>query len=129
MSKMKEFVAFRALVALLEQDGKKHLLEEAYHRCLKQEAMEGTDITNQVKPLYDEYTDEEISAKIAELITPPDITPEVVVIYQSIADLHKACPNHHGDWYFSGMYPTPGGTRVVNRAFVNYMNNSDARAY
>jgi amidophosphoribosyltransferase len=129
MSKMKEFVAFRALVALLEQDGKKHLLEEAYHRCLKQDAMEGTEITNQVKPLYDEYTDEEISAKIAELITPPDITPEIEVIYQSIADLHKACPNHHGDWYFSGMYPTPGGTRVVNRAFVNYMNNSDARAY
>ena len=84
---------------------------------------------NQVKFLYDQYTEEQISAKISELVTPANISPEVQVIYQSIEDLHKACPNNTGDWYFSGNYPTPGGMRVVNRAYVDYMKNNDDRAY
>jgi amidophosphoribosyltransferase len=129
MSKMKEFVAFRALVALLEEEGKSHLLDEAYQRCLQEETKAMDEMTNQVQPLYDLYTDQQISAKVAELITPPDIAPEVQVIFQTIDNVHKACPANHGDWYFSGNYPTPGGIRVVNRAFMNYMTNNDARAY
>src|SRR5690606_32510477 len=129
MSKMKEFVAFRALVELLEEDGKNHLLEEVYQKCLDQENLPVAEMTNQVKLLYDEYTDDEISKKISQLVTPKDIVPEVEVIYQSIEDLHKACPEHGGDWYFSGNYPTPGGTRVANRAFINYMKQNDDRAY
>jgi amidophosphoribosyltransferase len=129
MSKMKEFVAFRALVALLAEDGKMHLMDEVYQRCLEQEKLPIEQVENQVKFLYEQYSDDQISAKISELVTPENITPEVEVIYQSIADLHKACPNNKGDWYFSGDYPTPGGMRVVNRAFINYMKNSDERAY
>jgi amidophosphoribosyltransferase len=129
MSKMKEFVAFRALVELLDQDGKIHLMREVYDRCLEQEKLPIEQMENQVKFLYDKYTEEQISAKISELVTPANISPEVQVIYQSIEDLHKACPNNKGDWYFSGNYPTPGGMRVVNRAYVNYMKNSDERAY
>lgn len=129
MSKMKEFVAFRALVALLHEDGKAHLMDEVYQKCLEQENLPIEEVNNQVKALYAHYTDEQISAKISTLVTPENITPEVQVIYQSIEDLHQACPNHHGDWYFSGDYPTPGGMRVVNRAYMNYMKNSDERAY
>lgn len=129
MSKVKEFVAFRALVELLKQDGKSHMMQEVYDKCLEQEKLPIEQMTNQVKLLYDQYTDEQISAKISELVTPEDIIPDVQVIYQSIEDLHMACPNHKGDWYFSGNYPTPGGVRVVNRAFMNYMKNSDERAY
>jgi amidophosphoribosyltransferase len=129
MSKMKEFVAFRALVELLHEDGKAHLMDEVFQKCQEQESLPIEQVTNQVKALYAHYTDEQISAKISSLVTPENITPEVQVIYQSIADLHVACPNHHGDWYFSGDYPTAGGMRVVNRAFMNYMKNSDERAY
>lgn len=129
MSKMKEFVAFRALVELLDQDGKMHLMQEVYERCIEQEKLPIEQMENQVKFLYDQYTEEQISAKISELVTPENISPDVQVIYQSIEDLHKACPNNKGDWYFSGNYPTPGGMRVVNRAYINYMKNNDERAY
>lgn len=129
MSKMKEFVAFRALLELLKEDDKSHLLDEVYQRCLEQEALPIEEVTNQVKFLYDQYTDDQISAKISQLVTPDNIKPEVQVIYQTIDHLHEACPDHKGDWYFSGHYPTPGGRRVVNRAFINFMKNSDDRAY
>lgn len=129
MSKMKEFVAFRALVELLEEDGKSDLLDEALKCCLEEENKPVHEMQNKVQSLYANYTDDQISAKISQLVTPENIAPEVQVLYQSIEDLHKACPNHHGDWYFSGNYPTPGGVRVVNRAFINYMINNDERAY
>lgn len=129
MSKMKEFIAFRALVALLEEDNKTHLMQEVYERCLEQEKLPIEQMTNQVQYLYSQYTEEQISAKISQLVTPDNILPKVEVIYQTIEDLHMACPQNHGDWYFSGNYPTYGGTRVVNRAFINYMNNNDERAY
>jgi amidophosphoribosyltransferase len=129
MSKMKEFIAFRALVALLEEDNKTHLMQEVYERCLEQEKLPIEQMTNQVQYLYSQYTEEQISAKISQLVTPDNILPKVEVIYQTIEDLHTACPENHGDWYFSGNYPTYGGTRVVNRAFINYMNNNDERAY
>ena len=129
MSRMKEFVAFRALVELLERDGKEELLGAAYERCLAQKELPKEEIKNEVAFLYDQYTQEEISAQIAKIITPVDIEPEVQVIYQSIEGLRTACPNNNGDWYFSGEYPTPGGNKVVNQAFMNYMEKSDRRAY
>jgi len=129
MSKMKEFVAFRALVELLKQDGKSHMLNEVYDLCVEEEKLPIEEVENKVSVLYDQYTEEQISAKISELITPENISPKVEVIYQTIENLHIACPNNKGDWYFSGNYPTPGGKRVVNRAFMNYMNNNDGRAY
>lgn len=129
MSKLKEFVAFRAMVKLLDETGQNHLLQEAYERCKAQENKPAEEITNEVQSLYDVFTYEQISDKIAEIIKPEGIKPEVKVIYQTIEDLHKACPNNKGDWYFSGNYPTPGGNRVVNKAFINYMENNNMRAY
>lgn len=129
MSKMKSFVAFNALVALIKETKQEHLLEKAYDRCIAEEDKPIDEIINQVKPLYELFTYEQISQKIAEIVTPPNINCEVSVIYQTVENLHKACPQNLGDWYFTGDYPTAGGTRVVNRAFINYMNNSDERAY
>lgn len=129
MSRMKEFVAFEALLALLEETNQEYLLEEVYERCKIEECKPRSEMTNQVSTLYDHFTYEEVSAKIAQILTPKGIKPEVEVIYQTIEDLHKACPNNNGDWYFSGNYPTPGGNRVVNRAFINFMEKSEARAY
>lgn len=129
MSKMGEFVAFRALVALLKENGKEQLLKDTYERCKAQDHLQKEEITNEVAALYDEFTYEEVSAKIAEIITPPNIKPKVEVIYQTIEALQQACPNNNGDWYFSGNYPTPGGNRVVNRSFIYYMEGRNERAY
>ena len=129
MSKMKSFVAFNALVALIKETKQENLLDDAYERCLIEEEKPIEQITNQVQPLYDLFTYEQISAKIAEIVTPKGPMPEIEVIYQTVDNLHKACPDNNGDWYFTGNYPTDGGTRVVNRAFINYMNKSDVRAY
>ncbi len=129
MSKMKDFVAFRALVELLEDTGQTYLLDEAYQNCKRQLKGKSDNIINGVVPLYDLFTQDEISAKIAKIVTPEDIHCEVEIIYQTIDGLHNACPNHKGDWYFSGDYPTEGGHKVVNRAFVNYMEGKDVRAY
>ncbi len=129
MSKMKDFVAFRALVELLKETKRAHLLEETYQRCKAQANLPKEEMKNEVQALYALFTDEEISDKIAEIVTPDGITAEVKVIYQSLEGLHNACPDHLGDWYFSGNYPTPGGNKVVNRAFINYMEGRDERAY
>ncbi|MEQ8553492.1 MAG: amidophosphoribosyltransferase [Cyclobacteriaceae bacterium] len=127
MSKMKEFVAFRAVVALLKEQGMESKLDEVYEKC---KASAGNPITvNYVKELYDPFTEEEISKKIAQIVKPKDMKAEVEVIYQTVANLHKACPNHLGDWYFTGDYPTPGGNMVVNNAFMNYMKGITVRAY
>ncbi len=129
MSKMKDFVAFRALVALLQEHGKEGLLAETYERCKAQLALPVDQIRNEVKLLYDHFTTEEISRKIAEIVTPEGLAMEVEVIFQTLEGLHAACPQHRGDWYFSGEYPTPGGNKVVNRSFINYMDKRDERAY
>ncbi len=129
MSRMNDFVAFRAMVSLLKSDRKEHLLQEVYQKCKAQQDLPKEEMVNHVKELYDLYTDEQISRRIAEIVTPDDIHAEVDVIYQSIENLHEACPNHLGDWYFSGDYPTPGGNKVVNRAFINFMEGNSARAY
>jgi amidophosphoribosyltransferase len=129
MSKMKDFVAFQALVDLLTDTGREELLETAYQRALQSLNKPAEAVHNEVKPLYDLFTDEQISARISEIVTPKNIKPEIQVIYQNIPALHLACPKHTGDWYFSGNYPTPGGNQVVNRAFVHYMHKSEERAY
>jgi amidophosphoribosyltransferase len=129
MSKMKEFVAFRALVALLEETGQSHMLESTYLRCKEQQHKPKEEIKNELIALYDMFSYEQVSKKIAQLLTPPGLEAEVQIIYQTIEGLHDACPGHRGDWYFSGKYPTPGGNRVVNTAFINFIENKDVRAY
>lgn len=129
MSKMKEFVAFRALVELLKENDKSKLLQKAYERCKAQCKLPKEEIKNEVAALYNEFSYEAVSKKIAEIITPSSIKLKVEVIYQTIDGLREACPNNNGDWYFSGNYPTPGGNRVVNRAFINYIEGKDVRAY
>lgn len=129
MSRLKDFVAFQAMLELLKDRKKEHLLQEVYQKCKAQENIPKEDVVNHVKELYDLFTDDEISDKIAQILTPEDCNAEVKVIYQSIDNLHKACPNHLGDWYFSGNYPTPGGNKVVNKAFINFMEGNSARAY
>ncbi len=104
-------------------------MQEVYRQGKDPNPLPADKTVNLVKQLYDQYSDEAISCKIAEIVTPEDIKPKVDVIYQTIEGLHKACPNHLGDWYFSGDYPTPGGNQVVNRAFINYMENRNERAY
>ncbi|MDZ4845617.1 MAG: amidophosphoribosyltransferase [Chitinophagales bacterium] len=129
MSRMKDFIAFRAAVVLLEERNMDELLDEVYEKCKEEQALPAAEVTNHVKKLYAQFSDEEISAKIAQIVKSDYINAEVQVIYQTIENLHKACPNHTGDWYFSGNFPTPGGNKVVNRAFMNYMEGKDARAY
>ncbi len=129
MSRMNEFIAFRALVELLKDSNQTYLLEETYQKCLKQENLPNDQIVNEVKKLYDIFDYETISNKIAKLVTPEGIKSKVSVIYQTVENLHKAIPNHIGDWYFTGNYPTKGGNRVVNKAFINYMKGNDNRSY
>ena len=129
MSKMNEFCAFRALIDLLEENNKEDLIEEVYQKSKAQEGIPDEEVVNYVKDLYAEFTYDQISARITKLLTPPDIIPEVEIIYQTIDNLHIACPDNNGDWYFSGNYPTPGGNRVVNKSFINYIEKSNARAY
>ena len=129
MSKMKDFIAFRALVSLLKKQGRDNLLDEVYEKCKRQMQQPQQEMVNEVKSLYDLYTDEEIADEVSLLVKDDSVKAEVQIIFQTIDDLHKACPEHLGDWYFSGNYPTSGGNKVVNRAFINYMEGKDVRAY
>lgn len=128
MSRMAEFCAFRAAIALIQERGMGDLITSTYKKCKAQEDWKKEDVENYVKEIYAPFTDEEISDKIAEMITGPEIKAEVKLVYQSIEGLHNAIPNHPGDWYFSGNYPTPGGNKMVNQAFINwYEGNPDKR--
>ena len=128
MSRMAEFCAFRAAIALIQERGMGDLITSTYKKCKAQEDWKKEDVVNYVKEIYAPFTDEEISNKIAEMITGPEIKAEVQLVYQSIEGLHNAIPNHPGDWYFSGNYPTPGGNKMVNQAFINwYEGNPDKR--
>jgi len=129
MSRMQGFVAFKALVALLHESGQEHLLNETYKQCKADMKLPVEQIQNRVSALYDLFPYEEVSAKIAEIVSPKDIKPKVEVIYQTLEGLHQACKAHSGDWYFSGEYPTPGGNKVVNRAFMLFMEGKNERAY
>lgn len=129
MAKLEGLVAFRAALALLKERNLYHIVEEVYQKSKEQETYKDVDVVNFVKEIYAPFTDEEISDKIAEMLTPDGTKAKVKVIYQSVEDLHKACPKNLGDWYFTGNYPTAGGNRVVNRAFMNFYEGKDARAY
>jgi amidophosphoribosyltransferase len=129
MSKMGQFVAFEAAIQLLHERGLKHIIDEVYEKCKASLLLPKEQIVNHVKDIYRPFTQEEISAQITKIITPKDTVAEVEVIYQTLDNLHIACPNHTGDWYFSGNYPTPGGNKVVNKAFVNWKEGSNQRAY
>jgi amidophosphoribosyltransferase len=124
MSKMREFIAFRAVLSLLKETKQENILEDVYQKCLNTDNSE-----NHVKEVFAPFSYEQISAKIAELIKTDSINAEVEVIYQTVDNLHKACPQHLGDWYFTGDFPTLGGNKVVNRAFVNFMEGKEVRAY
>ena len=129
MSKMGDFIAFKAAIELLKESGREGLLTDLYDKCKEWHESNVLDTENLVRMLYKPFTPEEISAKIASLITPDDISIPVDVIYQKIETLHEACPGNKGDWYFTGNYPTPGGNRVCNRAFMNYMEGKNVRGY
>ncbi len=124
MSRMDEFVAFRAAIALLKERGMEQVLKETYSLCKDRENKPKEQLENYVKKIYEPFTDEEISEKIVQLLTPECVKTEVCIVFQTIEGLHRACPEHRGDWYFSGNYPTPGGTRFVNRAFIRYMEEN-----
>ena len=121
MSRMNEFIAFKAAVALLKERGMESVITEAYWKAKKQQAKEEGTIVNYVKEIYAPFTDEEISAKMVDLLTPAGTRAKVEIVYQTLEGLHASCPNHPGDWYFSGDYPTQGGARMVNNAFIHYM--------
>lgn len=129
MAKLGDFVAFQAAISLLKESGRDGLIQEVYKKCKDQERLPKGEIKNFVKEIYEPFSAEEISNKISELLTPKDINAEVKIIYQSLEGLHKAIPNHKGDWYFSGNYPTPGGNKVVNKSFIYYVEGKNKRAY
>ena len=129
MARMGDFVAFRAAVELLKERGQEDLIQEVYKKCKAQEQMPDAEVQNFVKEIYDPFTAQEISDKIAQILTPEGVKAKVSIIYQDIKDLHESCPSNPGDWYFSGNYPTPGGNRAVNRSFIYYVEGRKERAY
>jgi len=129
MSKMKEFVAFRAVLALLHETQQENLIDEVFELCIQAQQSNTMHEENFIKRLYQPFSSKQISDKIAEIITPKNSVARISVVYQTIENLHAACPGHLGDWYFSGNYPTPGGNGVVNQAFINFMENKSVRAY
>lgn len=120
MSRMGEFIAFKAAMALLKERGMEYVIQDVYERCKAQDSLPKEEVVNYVKDIYAPFTDEEVAAKIAELLTPDGTHAEIEIVYQSVEEMHKAIPDHPGDWYFTGNYPTPGGNRLVNKAFINY---------
>ena len=129
MAKLGDFIAFNAVIELLKDNKQEDFIEKTYQKCKHQEQFKKEDMKNYVKEIYKTFSAEEISTKIAELLKPKNSTAEVIIIYQSIKDLHLSCPNHTGDWYFTGDYPTPGGIKVLNNAFINYIEGKNKRAY
>jgi amidophosphoribosyltransferase len=129
MAKLEGLVAFKAALALLKERNLYHIVDEVYIKCKAQENFLDSDVVNYVTAIYEPFTAQEVSDKIAEMLSSPEIKAEVKIIFQTVEDLHIACPKNLGDWYFTGDYPTPGGNRVVNRAFMNFYEGKDARAY
>ncbi len=129
MAKLGDFIAFKAAIELLKNTHQENIINEVYRKCKQQENLHPSEMKNYVKEIYDALKTSQISEKIASMVTSKDINAQVKIIYQTIEDLHTACPNHKGDWYFTGNYPTPGGIRVVNTAFINYIKGKEERAY
>lgn len=129
MTKLNEFIAFRAAIELLKDTGQTAIISEVYRRCKEQEHLPMEEVTNCVKDIYRPFSPEQISDHIARMLHPPQVNAQLKIVYQTIDDLHAACPGHTGDWYFTGNYPTPGGNKVANRSFINYIEGRDQRAY
>jgi amidophosphoribosyltransferase len=129
MAKLSDFIAFNAAIELLKDTNQSHIINEVYNKCKAQEKLPKEEMVNYVKEIYKPFRAEQISDKISSMLSTPGINAEVKIIYQSIEDLHEAIPNHRGDWYFTGNYPTPGGNKVVNTSFINYIEGRNARAY
>ena len=129
MAKLGDFIAFSATIQLLNDTNQAHIIKEVYDKCKSQEFLPKEEIVNHVKDIYRPFTAEEVSKKISEMLTPKGINAEVEIVFQTIEGLHSACPNHQGDWYFTGNYPTPGGNKVVNKSFINYYEGKNERAY
>lgn len=129
MAKLGDFIAFKAAIALLKESGQEHIISDVYDKALAQRHLPKEEIVNYVKEIYRPFTAEQISDKIADLLKPEGLEPELKIIYQSIEDLHASIPGHTGDWYFTGDYPTPGGNKVANLSFINYVEGRDIRAY
>ena len=129
MAKMEDFIAFRAAIRLLKNEGKESIIKKTYQDCLKELKLPSSKMKNKVSQIYSDYSDEQISDQISKILKEGDIKSEVQVIFQPVENLHKACPKNLGDWYFTGNYPTPGGNKVVNQAFVNYYEEKGKRAY
>ena len=129
MAILGDFIAFQAAISLLKDTGQEDVIDNVYKKCKDQINLPKEEMVNHVKDIYNPFSAEQISKKISQILTPKDTRAEVEIIYQGIEDLHIACPNHTGDWYFSGNYPTPGGNKVVTKAFINYVEGSNKRAY
>lgn len=129
MAKLSEFIAFKAAINLLRETRQESIINDVYRRCKESEAQPKEETVNYVRAIYAPFRPEEISAKIADMLHTPDIQADILMVYQTIEDLHRACPGHKGDWYFTGEYPTPGGNKVVNRSFINYIEGRNERAY
>ena len=129
MTRMNEFIAFNAAIELLKERGMEGLIDEVYRKCKAQQGLPKEQVVNHVKEIYAPFTEEEISDKIAEMVRDEHLNAEVKVVFQSVEDLHVACPNDTGDWYFTGNYPTPGGNKVVNTAYINWVEGRDERSY
>ena len=120
MASLEQFIAFRAAIALLFERGMEGRIREVYEQCQQQLTLPKEQMVNAVKGIYEPFTDEEVSAKMVDLLKPKNVQAQVEIVYQTIEGLHEACPDHEGDWYFSGDYPTPGGVKLVNQAFVRF---------
>jgi amidophosphoribosyltransferase len=129
MAKLQDFIAFNAAIQLLKDTGQEKVIDDVYKKCKEQQYLPKEEVVNFVKEIYAPFTPDEISAKMSEMLRPEDIDAEVEIVYQTIENLHAACPNDNGDWYFTGNYPTPGGNKVVNNAFINFYEGKDVRSY
>jgi amidophosphoribosyltransferase len=129
MAILGDFIAFQAAIALLKETGQEQIIKDVYLKCKDQISLAKESMVNHVKDIYSPFTADQISAKISEILKPKDMRADLEIIYQSISSLHIACPDHKGDWYFSGEYPTPGGNKVVTQAFINYVDGVKKRAY
>jgi amidophosphoribosyltransferase len=129
MAKLSEFIAFKATIELLKDTRQENIINDVYKKCKESENVNDQEIINHVKDIYKPFTSEQISAKIADLLHSENVNADIEIVYQSIDDLHAAIPDHKGDWYFTGNYPTVGGIRVANRSFINYIEGKNERAY
>ena len=129
MAILGDFIAFQAAISLLKEKKMEGVIDSVYKKCKAQIDLPKEEMKNYVKEIYSPFSPEQISSKISEILTPKEVNAEVEIIYQSIEDLHISCPNHTGDWYFTGDYPTPGGNKVVTKAFINFVEGNKSRAY